>query len=103
MRNGYGFFAMPLGEHLAGIMSGTLAMSAWGQFPRMQHTRIGICGWRTFTSQIRFNSESNSRDGGMDGRGYETTGRAPYGERELERRRLERERQCRDEPERVER
>jgi len=30
MRNGYGFFAMPLGEHLAGIMSGTLAMSVRG-------------------------------------------------------------------------
>ncbi len=30
MRNGYGFPAMPLGEHLAGIMSGTLAMVSWG-------------------------------------------------------------------------
>ncbi len=34
MRNGYGFFAMPLREHLAGIMSGTLAMSARDQYPR---------------------------------------------------------------------
>ena len=34
MRNGYGFSAMPLGEHLAGIMSGTLAMSVRCQYPR---------------------------------------------------------------------
>jgi len=30
MRNGYGFSAMPLGKHPAGIMSGTLAMSVRG-------------------------------------------------------------------------
>jgi hypothetical protein len=48
MRNGYGFSAMPLGEHLAGIMSGTLAMSVRDQIPETQHTRIGICGWRTY-------------------------------------------------------
>ncbi len=34
LRSGYGFSAMPLGKHLAGIMSGTLAMSARDQYPR---------------------------------------------------------------------
>jgi hypothetical protein len=48
MRNGYGFSAMPLGKHPAGIMSGTLAMSALDGLLLTQHTRIGICGWRTY-------------------------------------------------------
>jgi hypothetical protein len=36
MRNGYGFSAIPLGKHLAGIMSGTLAMNAWDGLPLTQ-------------------------------------------------------------------
>ena len=36
MRNGYGFSAMPLGKHLAGIMSGTLAMSVRDKYPNKQ-------------------------------------------------------------------
>jgi hypothetical protein len=48
MRDGYGFPAALSGKRLAGIMSGTLAMSAWDEVPiTMQHTRIGIFGWRT--------------------------------------------------------
>jgi hypothetical protein len=55
MRDGYvvwrgpeGFPAMPLGKRSAGIMSGTLAMSARYGLPLRKHTRIGICGWRTY-------------------------------------------------------
>ena len=36
MRNGYGFSAMPLGEYLAGIMSGMLAMSVRDKYPNKQ-------------------------------------------------------------------
>jgi hypothetical protein len=36
MWNGYGFSAMPLGKHLAGIMSGTLAMSVRDKYPNKQ-------------------------------------------------------------------
>ena len=36
MRDGYGFPAMPLGEYLAGIMSGMLAMSVRDKYPNKQ-------------------------------------------------------------------
>jgi hypothetical protein len=59
MRGGYGFSAALLGKCFARIIGGYACRERVEQITLTQHTRIGISGWWTFTSRIRFNPESN--------------------------------------------
>ena len=93
---------MPSGKRSAGITSGTLAVSAQdGVLLRNIRELVSAAG-----GLLRPEYDTVLRVIEGQWRGWpriRDDRRSPDGERELERRRLERECQCRDEPERVER